>query len=476
VRSSPAGGQKEVPTLDPATVRGRQHGPRLDATLVPDPGDLVGSLAGLGSDRAGLAARAGEIARHWVTTRGLAVVMLGLGVVLWIALVAELAMPLRDSLHHDFLAFYSAGRLVLDGRPDGLYDISALTAIQRTLIPDPVGMNGYMPFINPPFVAVAFAPLAALAPEIARALWALIGVALFIASAVALTRTMTGRDRLVAMVLLAASFPVYHTLAEGQLSLLLLASGVGALAAARGGHWTLAGLVLVPFWLKPPLLLVPLVALVLARRWRAVTATMAGGLALAAVSLPFTGVVPYARYLGYLTAVVTSHFAGAGADGATIWRGDLATSEGLNGLLVGYLGQDAVGLVNVLWAAGVAALVGLYAVAMRRRPPGFDTTQGRAMLAAGIGLALLVDANLFAQDCVLLFLVLVAVQPLPARLALPSVLVAVAVADLALLDQGPFTVHVFTLALSAAVGLVCGRVIADARPATVRVPADGTLA
>jgi hypothetical protein len=459
------------PDLDPATLEDRRRGPRLDAASVPGsvpvPGDLVGSAL--------LAGRSAVAARRGTAVRDLAIVILGLGVVLWAALIVELAMPVRDSLHHDFLAFYSAGRLVLDGRPGSLYDVTALTAIQRTVIPDPIGVNGYMPFINPPFVAVAFALLAGLTPETARATWTLIGVALFLASAIGLTRSLRGRDRLLAIVLLAASFPVYHALAEGQLSLLLLASGIGALAAARGGRWTLAGLALIPFWLKPPLLLVPLVLLVLARRWRALMATMAGGVALAAVSLPFTGLVPYERYVGYLTAVVTSHFAGAGAAGATIWRGDLATSEGLNGLLVGYLGQGSVGLVDLLWVAGIAALVGLYALAMRRRPPGFRSPGGRAMLAAAIGLALLVDANLFAQDCVLLLLLLVAVEPLPARLALPAVVASAAVADLALLDQGPFTVHAFTVVLVAAVGVACWRVITQPSPAAVPVPAGGTF-
>jgi hypothetical protein len=146
-----------------------------------------------------------------------------------------------------------------------------VTALQRTVIPKPVGMNGNMPFINPPPAAVAFAPIAALPLAAGRVLWAV-----------------------------------------------------------------------------------------------------------AVAMLPFTGLAPYLTYVTYLAAVVTSHFSGAGEAGSAVWRGDLASTEGLNGLLVGWLGQDAVGVVNALWAAAVVAVLALYGLAARRvRPASAQATPGR---------------------------------------------------------------------------------------------------
>jgi hypothetical protein len=388
--------------------------------------------------------------------RGLAVLLVGLGALFAVALVAELALPLRDGAHHDFLAFFGAGKLVLDGDAAGIYDRARLTAVERTVVPGPVGANGYMPFINPPFAAAAFAPLAAHSPEVARAVWAGVSLALLVAAAVVVVRRPS-RDRALGALLVASSFPVYHTLAEGQWSILLLAAGLAALAAGRRGRWGLVGLALVPFWLKPQLLVLPLVALALARRWRALATVGIGGAALVAFSVPFTGFASDVRYAGYLAQVVTSHFTGAGAVDSTTWQGNLATTEGLNGLLVGYLGQGAVGLVNVLWLMAAGALVALFGLAALRQRTGFATLRARAMLAAGILVTLLVDPNLFAQDCVLVFLALAALWPVPRRLALAMIVSTVALADLVLLDQLAVTLHLFTLGLVGLVVLVCLR-------------------
>ena len=388
--------------------------------------------------------------------RGLAVLLVGLGALFAVALIAELALPLREGAHHDFLAFFGAGKLVPNGDPAGIYDPARLTAVERTVVPGPVGANGYMPFINPPFAAAVFAPLAALSPEVARAVWAGISLALLVAAAVAIARP-SPRDRALGALLVALSFPVYHTLAEGQWSILLLAAGLAALAAGRRGRWALVGLALVPFWLKPQLLVLPLVALALARRWRALATVGIGGAALVAFSAPFTGFASEVRYAGYLAQVVTSHFRGAGAVNATTWQGNLATTEGLNGLFVGYLGQGAVGLVNVLWLMAAGALVALYGLAALRQRPGFATFRARAMLAAGILVTLLVNPNLFAQDCVVVFLALAALWPVPRRLALALIVATVALADLTLLDQLPVTPHLFTLGLVVLVVLICLR-------------------
>jgi hypothetical protein len=79
------------------------------------------------------------------------------------------------------------------------------------------------------------------------------------------------------------------------------------------------------------------------------------------------------------------------------------------------------------------------------------------MLAAGILVTLLVNPNLFAQDCVLVFLALAALWPVPRRLALAAIVATVALADLILLDQLSVTMHLFTVGLVGLVVLVCLR-------------------
>jgi hypothetical protein len=388
--------------------------------------------------------------------------LLLLGLAFAVQLIAELASAPSAAGHHDILAFWAAGRLILEGRPGDLYDATALTTLQRTVIPEPIGMNGYMPFINPPVAAVAFAPLAVLSEPVARVAWAALNVVLVAAAGLWLSRGLPGRERLVATLLVATSFPAYHALAEGQWSIVLLVASLAALAAARRGAWGLAGLAIGVLWLKPQFIVLPLILLVLARRWRAVGAAIATGAIAVIVAQPLTGLSANLTYVGYLVDVVTSHFSGAGPAGGAVWQGDLASTEGLNGLFVGWFGQDAVGLVNLLWAGSIVVLAGLYGLAMRAVRPGFDTPGARRMLAAGIVLVLLVNPNQFVQDCVLIFLALEALWPGAPERRLAAIVVTVALADLTFLDLQVPALHLFPIILAGGLVWACWRALSRA--------------
>ncbi len=400
----------------------------------------------------------------WVLALLLVVTGAGLAVVL----VAELAAPIASGPHHDFLAFYAAGKLVLDGRPDGLYDPSAITAIQRAIIPVPVGANGYMPFINPPFAAVAFAPLALLPAAASRVAWVLLSVAMLVAAAAWMARPLPPRERIATVLLVALSFPAYHSLAEGQWSAAMLLGGLAALVAARRGSWTLAGVALATWWLKPQLIALPLIALALDRRWTTVVSAVATGIVLAIGSLPFVGIGTYVTYVGYLVQVGVSHFNGAGAVAPSVWQGNLTTAEGLNGFLVGLLGQGSVVGVDAVWGMLSVGLVLLWLIAALRTRPGFTTLQGRRMVAAGIGVVLLVNPNLFVQDCLLVFLLLPALWPLPAAAYWRAAVGVAILAAVTAVDQ-PLASHLFTVVLFAVVVGICAAAIASsvrAVPAT----------
>ncbi len=403
----------------------------------------------------------------------LALVLVAIGALLLAALIAELAAPMAAGAHHDFLAFYAAGKVVLDGHPGGLYDAETITAIQRTVIPSPVGANGYMPFINPPFAAVAFAPLAALPAQAARAAWALLSLAMLAVAGAWIARPLPARERVAGTLLLMLSFPAYHSLAEGQWSAAMLLGGLAALQAARRGSWRLAGLALATWWLKPQLIALPLLALALDRRWSAVAWAFAGGAVFTLASLPFVGIGTYVTYVGYLAQVGISHFNGAGAVARSVWQGDLSTAEGLNGLLVGFLGQGAVVSVDVLWAMLAAGLVALWLAACRFQRPGFESEAGRRMLAAGIGIVLLVNPNLFVQDCVLVFLLLPAIRPLSSTGYWRASVAVAAMAAVTLVDQ-PLSAHLFTVVLLAVVVVLCATSIVAGSRRSVR--ARGAIA
>ena len=118
--------------------------------------------------------------------------------------------------------------------------------------------------------------------------------------------------------------------------------------------------------------------------------------------------------------------------------------------------------MDLAWAAGSALLVGLFLLASRAHRPGFVALEDRLMLAAGIALVLLVNPNLFAQDAVLIFLVVVALLPVPGHTGLLLLAAVTATADLVFLDLTVEPWHLFTLVLLIGFVAVCLVTIARA--------------
>jgi len=93
---------------------------------------------------------------------------------------------------YDFIAFYTAGRFVLDGRSSELYDLHAVAAFQHDLalrngtdLGTAVG-----PWWNPPFYAWVFVPLAMLPFPLAMKVWVGINLACFAIAAFLLCRIL----------------------------------------------------------------------------------------------------------------------------------------------------------------------------------------------------------------------------------------------------------------------------------------------
>ena len=382
----------------------------------------------------------------------LVIALLGLGAVVAVELVAELAAPPGVTGHHDLLAFWAAGRLILDGHAGDLYDAAALTALQRTVIPVPIGMNGYMPYINPPFAAAAFAPLAALAEPVARIVWALVNLALAAGAAGWLTRELATRERLLGMVLDRHELP--RVPRPGRRPVVDPPAGRGPRGDRRrpAGAWGVAGLALAVLWIKPQFIVLPLLALILARRRRAVAATVAAGIAAVLVALPLTGIPPNATYVTYLAQRrhepllgCRRHDVGHLAGRPRVDRGDQRPARGLVRPGLGRLREHPVG-------------------DPRRRPrrglhrrcapvrPGFGTLPARAMLAAGIAVVLLINPNQFVQDCVLALPRPRGPRPrCPTHWRLPLIVAFVAVSDLTFVDLQAPLLHLFPIVLAIAV-------------------------
>lgn len=168
---------------------------------------------------------------------------------------------------NDLPAFVGAGRMVLSGEVGALYDLAAQARAQADLLP----AGSVLPFAYPPFVAVLYAPLAAV-PYLAAYVLHTLGQLAAVAGAVALAARRlprVARYRWSAAAAAVLFYPLARAAFGGQNTALSLLCAAGAFAVAgetrgadlRRGVW-------LGLWLfKPQLALPVLVGVALRRPW-----------------------------------------------------------------------------------------------------------------------------------------------------------------------------------------------------------------
>jgi uncharacterized membrane protein (UPF0127 family) len=188
----------------------------------------------------------------------------------------------------DYIAFYTAGRMVLNGDGAHLFDPSGVRAIQaeatQYLVPDL-----YDPMRNPPFVALLFAPLAALDFIPSFIVWSVLNLACLGLAIWLALRTMPAlRPHWRAISVIVLTFtPVYRGLIGGQNADLSLLLYVLMYRAIRAGREPQAGLYAALGLFKPQLFLAFPFVFAASRRWRAlgIYCLVAGILAAASVAV-----------------------------------------------------------------------------------------------------------------------------------------------------------------------------------------------
>lgn len=184
------------------------------------------------------------------------------------------------ALGGDFLAFYTGGRMVLEGEAGSLYDMDAQKALQDELLGRERGQSSA--FLNPPPFALLMVPFAALPYGGAVAAWWGMALLLLVLSLWLVRGSLerAGPELGFSLVFLPASL----ALVMGQNSFLSLALASAAFAALRRGREGLAGLALGAMVLKPQLALGFAVVLLVKGRWRVIGSATATAAALAATS------------------------------------------------------------------------------------------------------------------------------------------------------------------------------------------------
>ena len=224
----------------------------------------------------------------------------------------------RGKVGLDFIAFYTAGRFVREGKTNDLYDIHKVQVFQKELArQNGVDLGSAVgPWWNPPFYAWVFVPLAHLSYRPAIAVWVWFNVGCAAVAVALLCRLMIQNIRRPALltlesnpdaslpsmdwrtwallpVLTLMSVPFIHALSHGQntcTSLLIITVGV---LFWRKGYALLAGMILGLMFYKPQLAAVISVILVLNLGFRALAGLAVTGVVLLAASLALPGSIDH---------------------------------------------------------------------------------------------------------------------------------------------------------------------------------------
>lgn len=286
------------------------------------------------------------------------------GVLLALYLARQLRAGLTDGMGHpfgeDFLNFWSGARLALTGQADAIYDLAHFHAFETGVVGAPIDLYHYS---YPPVMWLLSAPFALLSYPLAWALWQGAGWAAFASAA----RRIAPEHGLLFAIALPAVLINAIGGQNGCWTAAILGWGL-ILIDRRPG---LAGAILALFVVKPQLgWLIP-VALIAARRWRALVAFMGGAALLLAATLPLYGIeswLAYARQAAMLKTVILE-------DGAGTWHRMLSVF-----VLVRHLGAP-VALAYAAQAVASGAVALMVARVWRREGA---SERAKGVLAAGV--------------------------------------------------------------------------------------------
>jgi alpha-1,2-mannosyltransferase len=214
-----------------------------------------------------------ERARAWC--RILAAMFL-VATVLVLALSRNGLDPLGNPLGTDFVSFWSASRLALDGQAAAVYEPAAHLAAQRALFPA-LQPSFYYAFFYPPSFLLICLPLALLPYSAALLVWLSTGFAALFAC---LRRILPQRWAILPIV----AFPALLLNASHGQNGFLSAACLGWSMLLLQRRPFVAGMCLGALVFKPHLLLGAPIALLAARRWTAIAGAATSALGLIVLS------------------------------------------------------------------------------------------------------------------------------------------------------------------------------------------------
>jgi hypothetical protein len=262
-------------------------------------------------------------------------------------------------IESDFVPLYTAGRMVLEGQAQRLYDLPEQRRIEWRIAPELEQRNAHNWFPYPPVIALIFSSVAPLSLEDAYRVWGALNVALLLwlvqRCILALEPKEKGDSALIATRCL-VFFPVVATLFQGQLSFLIAMSFFAAWRAIRVNEPLRAGLYLSFLSIKPHMLLLPMFLLLWKRQKASLLGIAIGGAFFAAISWLLVGTSGARDFAGVLSLAAT---------GEDLFSLNRASTHCWRGLLLNMLGDSNPELIGALWLLGSLMALSLLIAAWR---------------------------------------------------------------------------------------------------------------
>ena len=307
-----------------------------------------------------------------------------------VAILLFVFLPYSLGGYNDFAMLYTAGKMVVHGDAENLYNPDKQWEYQQREFQVPI-RQGPLLFNHAPHEALIFALFASLPFRAAFWAWATVNIAMFLAIGYLL------RAYLAMLLPHWAWFPIIGIawgpallcLIQGQDSILILFLYVAAFWFWKRNHLMLTGVFLSAVLIKPQLVLPFVVILILRREWRVIAGFASGTAVLALASGAVVGyktILGYVTFLRYFDRLPALQSAAAPANMPNL-RGLLVTS------LSGPVSARALPVIVVLAS-------GLVVIAAARLPkPAVEETY-----SAGIIATLLASYHLYSYDVTLLLL------------------------------------------------------------------------
>jgi hypothetical protein len=188
----------------------------------------------------------------------------------------------------DFAAFYTAGKIVVEGNRKKLYDLETQASTESRSTPH---LGPPLLYYHPAFEALLFAPLAMLSYRKAFLVWDVVNLLVLLLIPLILRKhiRIIGDNLALSTLALICFFPGVVTLLQGQDSILLLLFYALAFAAMRSGHSLRAGLFLALALFKFQFVLPFVLLVALAKRWGLMVGFLCGAAATGVMSLATAG-------------------------------------------------------------------------------------------------------------------------------------------------------------------------------------------